>query len=327
MKQQRGMALLVVLLLLSIMALLASQMTVRYRQMWQHSHTLLTQLQMREYLSGGEAFAARVLYQDLLDSPQKTSRAQYWATQQDVWPINEVSLRAEIRDEQACFNINSLQNHDENHPDNLARYREKVFVALLHNLEVENLRARQLAAALEDWLDANRDLRLLGAEDHEYMALKPPYLPANQPIRHLSELRAVAGMDAALYRTLMPFVCALPERDLAVNINTLQQPQAALLSALFLNTLPVQTARDLIERRPPEGWQSVDQFLALVPGSHNDERVAGPEIARALTVNSDYFVASIAIENQQQRSRMISHFYRTSDRKVVVRSREMGVLP
>jgi general secretion pathway protein K len=319
------MALLVVLLLLAAMALLASQMTVRYRQMWQRSHTLLTQLQMREYLLGGEAFAARVLYQDLLDSPQKTSRAQYWASQNDVWPITDVSIRAEIRDEQACFNLNSLQNHAENNPDNLAQYRENVFVSLLQGLEVDNLRARQLAAALEDWLDANRDPQLSGAEDNDYMALTPPYLPANQPMLHLSELRAVKGVDGALYRALSRLVCTLPERNMAVNINTLQEEQAPLLSALFLNTLPVQTARTLIEHCPTEGWKSVDEFLALV--SSGDERIAGPEIARSLTVNSDYFSASIAIENSQQRSQIVSHFYRTSERKIIVRWRDAGVSP
>lgn len=325
MKYQRGMALLVVLLLLSVMALLASQMTVRYRQMWQRSHTLLSQLQMHEYLLGGEAFVARVLYQDMIDSPQKTSRAQYWATQQEVWPINEVALRAEIRDEQACFNLNSLQNHDENNPDNLAQYREHVFVSLLQGLEVDNLRARTLAATIEDWLDANSDPQLLGAEDHDYMAVNPPYLPANQPMRHLSELRAVKGISGELYQALKPLVCALPERSLAVNINTLEEPQAPLLSALFLNILSVQSARELIKRRPTEGWNSVDEFLALIPGG--DGRIAGPEISRSLTVNSDYFVSSLTIENQQQHSRMISHFYRASDRKVIVRSRETGVRP
>jgi general secretion pathway protein K len=325
MKHQRGMALLVVLLLLAAMTLIASQMTVRYRQMWQRSHTILTQLQMREYLLGGEAFAARVLYQDMIDSPQKTSRAQYWASQNDVWPISEVAVRAEIRDEQACFNLNSLQNHDEKNPDSLAQYREQVFVSVLQGLEIDMLRARQLAAALEDWLDANQDPQLSGAEDNEYMALNPPYLPANQPMRHLSELRAVKGMDGTLYKALRPFVCALPDRDLAVNINTLQEDQAPLLSALFLNTLPVQAAVSLIRHRPAEGWRSVDEFLAQAPAM--DERLAGPDIARSLTVNSDYFVANIAIENQQQHSRMTSHFYRTSDRKVVVRGREAGVWP
>ncbi|MEW7314792.1 type II secretion system minor pseudopilin GspK [Buttiauxella gaviniae] len=323
MKNQRGMALLVVLLLLSAMTLLASQMTVRYRQMWQRSHTLLTQLQMREYLLGGEAFAARVLYQDSIDSPQITSRAQYWASQQTVWPIDEVSLRAEIRDEQACFNLNSLQNRDAKNPDILAQYYENVFVSLLEGLEVDNLRARQLTAAVEDWLDANRDAQILGAEDNEYMALNPPYLPANQPMQHLSELRAVKGIDGALYQALRPLICVLPERTLAVNINTLLDHQAPLLSALFLNTLPVQTARDLIKHRPAQGFKTVDEFLAFAPGAN--EHLAGAELTRSLTVNSDYFASSITIENQP--SQLTSHFYRTSARKVVVRSRETGMTP
>lgn len=319
--QQRGMALLVVLLLLAAMTLVASQMLGRYRQTWQHSHTLLRQAQLREYFLGGEAFVARVLYQDLLDSPQKTSLAQYWAAQGNVWPIGEIALQAEVRDEQACFNLNSLQNHDEREPDNLARYREGVFIALLEGLEVEGIRARQLAARLEDWLDSNRDPQLQGAEDNDYMALIPAYLPANQPMLNRSELRAVTGFDRALYQALGPFICVLPERDLAININTLRDDQAPLLAALFLDTLPLKDAQALIKRRPPEGWDSVDAFLALVPGER--DRAASPEIARSLTVKSDYFVATFSVDNQPG-ARMTSHFYRTSDRKVIVRDNRFG---
>ncbi|MGL5600937.1 MAG: type II secretion system minor pseudopilin GspK [Silvania sp.] len=321
MKQQRGVALLVVLLLLAAMTLLASQMMGRYRQMWQRSHTLLQQVQLRELMLGGEAFVARVLYQDLLDSPHVTSLAQYWATQRNVWPINEVALQAEIRDEQACFNLNSLQNHDERQPDTLSRYRESVFIALLQGLEVEDLRARQLAANLEDWLDSNRDPQLLGAEDNEYMALNPPYLPANQPMQDLSELRAVKGVDARVYQALRPYLCVLPERDLAVNINTLQDSQALLLSALFTGSLSLQAAEDLIKHRPAEGWTSVEAFLAQVAGEN--ERPDSTEITRSLTVKSDYFVATFSVENQAH-ARMTRHFYRTSDRKVIVRHPKAG---
>lgn len=319
--QQRGVALLVVLLLLAAMALLASQMLGRYRQAWQRSQTLLQQVHMREYFLGAEAFVARVLYQDLLDNPQRTSLAQYWASQRNIWPINEVSLRADIRDEQACFNLNSLQNHDEQQPDNFARYRESVFIALLHGLEVEDLRARQLAANLEDWLDSNRDPQFSGAEDNDYMALNPAYLPANQPMLDLSELRAVKGVDGVLYQALRPYVCVLPERDLAVNINTLQGNQARLLSALFLGALSLEAAEVLIRRRPADGWKSVDEFLAQVPGE--EDRPVSTELSRSLTVKSDYFVATFSVENQQH-PKMTSHFYRTSDRKVIVRHHQAG---
>lgn len=52
-------------------------------------------------------------------------------------------------------------------------------------------------------------------------------------MQDVSELRLLAGMDAALYQRLLPFVCVQPDDALQVNVNTLRPSQAALLVALF----------------------------------------------------------------------------------------------
>lgn len=69
-------------------------------------------------------------------------------------------------------------------------------------------------------------------------------------------------MDAALYQRLLPFVCALPDDALQVNVNTLHPAQAALLAALFPTELTVSEARQLVQTRAATGWSSVAAFLS-----------------------------------------------------------------
>ena len=97
-----------------------------------------------------------------------------------------------------------------------------------------------------------------GAEDEVYMAQSPGYLSGNQPLQDVSELRLLAGMDATLYQRLLPYVCALADETLQVNVNTLQPAQAALLSALFPAELTLAEARQLLQARarPPAGAAS-----------------------------------------------------------------------
>lgn len=69
-------------------------------------------------------------------------------------------------------------------------------------------------------------------------------------------------MDAALYQRLLPYVCALADETLQVNVNTLQPAQAALLAALFPAELTLAEARQLLQARAATGWNSVAAFLS-----------------------------------------------------------------
>lgn len=134
------------------------------------------------------------------------------------------------------------------------------------------------------------------------MARSPGYLTANQKIQDVSELRLIAGMDAALYLRLLPFVCALPDDALQLNVNTLRPDQAPLLMALFPAGVNLQQARQLLQDRPRSGWNSVAAFLALPALQQSDTAAARPW----LTVHSERFVAAFTVvmgsTRYQQRS-------------------------
>lgn len=230
--RQRGVALLMVLFILALMMILASAMTERTAVMYQHTAVTLDNLQARWYATAAENMAAALLQRDALDSPVKRTLAQTRAQEGRRFTLDDGEIRATIRDGHACFNLNAI-NHRTDEAGDGTPYPTDVFVRLLALLGEPPLRASQIAAALGDWTDSDGQPRLNGAEDEVYMAQTPGYLAANQPMQDVSELRLLAGMDAALYQRLLPFVCVQPDDALQVNVNTLRPSRAALLVALF----------------------------------------------------------------------------------------------
>lgn len=55
-----------------------------------------------------------------------------------------------------------------------------------------------IADAILDWIDADSDMRLLGAERDYYSSLNPPYAPRNGPIGSIEELLLVRDVTPAL---------------------------------------------------------------------------------------------------------------------------------
>ena len=271
----------IILMTGSLLTLLPVALISRYRQQrdWL---TLLRQ--------GGALMAAALLQRDALDSPSQTNLAQTWAQEGRRFTLDDGEIRATIRDGHACFNLNAI-NHRADEAGDGTPYPTDVFVRLLALLGEPPLRASQIAAALGDWTDSDGQPRLNGAEDEVYMAQTPGYLAANQPMQDVSELRLLAGMDAALYQRLLPFVCVQPDDALQVNVNTLRPSQAALLVALFPGDLTLQEAQQLLHNRPRTGWSSVAAFLAQPTLQKTDTTLARPW----LTVHSARFIAAFSV--------------------------------
>lgn len=323
MHKQNGMALLVVLLLLAVMVTMASSMTSRYRMEWLRTYNQQIQMQHYWYLVGTESLISKVLKQDFNDNPNKNSLAQYWAVEGQVFPVENANVQGVVRDAQACFNLNALRDTGEESSSSEAMYRADVFSHLLMNLNVDEYQAQQITSAIQDWLDSNTSARPLGAEDSEYESLTPPYLPANSLMADVSELRAIKGVSAIIYRRLLPYICVIPERTLQVDINTLRITQAPLLSALFLNTVNTTDAQTLLSNRPQEGWDSVDKFLQenAIPNTPMNSQTG-----KSLAVKSSYFLATLQAESEGNTTRLISLFQRQSNNQFIVIRRHFGGL-
>ncbi len=172
------MALLVVLLILSVMVIIASNMSGRLQLELRRTANLTAGKQAWWYAMSAEALVSKVLAQDFKDDPNVVSLGQNWARQDAVFPVDDGKLTGRVRDLQSCFNLNSLSVplKDGISGDDLEKqpYPVKVFKALLKQIEVEDYEAVQLTDAIRDWTDKDTVLvSSYGAEDAYYEGLTP----------------------------------------------------------------------------------------------------------------------------------------------------------
>ena len=262
-RNQRGVALLLALLLTAVVTVLAVAVAGDQAFALHRSHNLSRRMQAAAYLTGVEYLAAAHLRPRLADA-QAPSPVRLLLP----WPL-EVAGRGTLRDAQGCFNLNTLSPQAGD--ITLAEARFRRLLALL-DLPAD------IADQLLDWLDEDAEARFAGAEDDAYSRRDPPMRTADAPLADVSELRLLPAMDGAAYAALAPLVCALPPAA-AINVNA----AAPLLLAAVIDGLRPGRAGDLAARAAAAPFASLDAFLA-------DPALSGLLVeAAGLTVRSDWF--------------------------------------
>ncbi|MFN4286988.1 MAG: type II secretion system minor pseudopilin GspK [Brevundimonas sp.] len=259
--RRRGMALLNVLLLVTIISALSIGFVDDIRFGIRRAENTRFASQARWYAHGLEQLAM-VRIARLLDADSaRTSLAGNWHQQDFSFPTDDDgTLTASLRDAGACFNLNSVVEG----AGDLIRSREagiRQYRVLLGLLGIGEARAAQLADALADFIDTDAFRSPAGAEDEAYASLG--YRTAGTLLSEPSELRAIRGYDPQVYALIRPHVCALPQSGpTPVNINTLAPESAVVLAALSEGQIGVGTFEQVLAQRPPGGWRSLDDFLA-----------------------------------------------------------------
>lgn len=256
-----GAALLSVLILVGIMAVLAIGLFDRLRLATGLAVNAGGRAQARAAALAAEALATTRIDDLRAASPGRTTLAGGWQDRLITLPLPAGTATARLGDGGNCFNLNSLVSGSS--PDALASRPIAIaqFAALLQALDVPEADARHIAAAAADWIDSDDVANPFGAEDAAYAGGPQPYRTAGTLMADASELRPVAGMTAALYARIRPWVCALPVTQMSpVNINTITAAQAPLLALLMTGTYSPDRARRIIAERPVAGWESPAAF-------------------------------------------------------------------
>jgi general secretion pathway protein K len=201
--RQRGVALLLALVLMALVTIIAYDIWFSGALEQRRSFAVLSLEQGLQYGFGGEAFAAQVLLKDSQES-QQDYLAEAWATPLPPIPIDGGQVEVGLEDMQGRFNLNSLidPNTGNANPDMVEQFKR-----LLEMVGLET----KWADLLVDWLDADVAPTFPdGGEDSLYTTQTPPYLAANGPITSTSELLALPGFGIDRYRRIQPFIAALP---------------------------------------------------------------------------------------------------------------------
>lgn len=130
--EQRGVALLIVLMLLALMAALAADMTSSFHGQLQRTRQVNHHLQRQYDIELAEKLALASLTQDVKDNDRQTTLQQYWAQPQQLQLEDGNTVKWQLRDAQHCFNLNALAKISD---DPLASpdFPAQVFSALLIN--------------------------------------------------------------------------------------------------------------------------------------------------------------------------------------------------
>jgi len=322
-RKQRGVALIIVLLLLAVMVSIAASMADRLFSQFKRATNQINYQQAYWYSVGAEALAKTGLEQSFKDS-DTINLSQPWALEEQTYPLDYGTLKGRLVDQQACFNLNALSSVTSTAGSDKSPYLVEVLQNLLEELEVENYQAETIAQSVWEYLDNNDSVNsTVGVEDSFYESMSPAYMAANSLMADSSELRAVNQVSGEVMEKIQPFVCAIPSEDFRLNVNTIQPEQAALLAALFQPALSVGQAKQVLENRPFDGWESVDDFLnekefANVTGE------ARKEGKGYLAVTSAYFELDVELLVGESRVRVRSLLFSSDKQTATVISRRFG---
>jgi general secretion pathway protein K len=259
---ERGAALLAVLVLVVIMAAIASGAFERLRLSTAMAMNGAALDQARGYALGVEDLLALRIDDLASEDAYVTTLAGDWNGTARRIPLPGDGLAVgTIRDGGNCFNLNSLVQGDAvtrlvQRPAGIEQ-----FVALMLVIGLPEPAARRVAAAAADWIDSDSETGPQGAEDSAYAGGEPAYRTGNTLFADVSELRAVAGVTPEIYRQLRPYLCALPAADMsAINVNTLLPKDAPLLAMFAPGRVGADRARGVIGARPAAGWRNTYDF-------------------------------------------------------------------
>lgn len=258
---ERGAALLSVLLLVAVMAVIAATALDRLTLATRIAGSASTVDQGRAFAFAAEEIALRRVADLVGRDRTRLTLAGGWLGREFVLPLPGGEGRARLTDASNCFNLNSLAV--EAAPGRLSQRAGAIrqFTELMTLLGIDRGQAMAIAGASADWIDSDSIEGPLGAEDSAYRTTSPAYLPANRKMADVSELRAVRGVTPKIYDRLRPWICVLPFAEpVRLNVNTLAPEQAPLVAMLMPGEIGIADARAALAQRPAGGYGSSVRF-------------------------------------------------------------------
>jgi general secretion pathway protein K len=262
--KQQGVALIVVLLIVAIVSVLATEMGSRLQLQIKRASNIKENNQAYWYAMGAEQYARKSIKQLMVNDGDVIHLEQPW-NQEYSFPMEGGGIQVQLVDMQSCFNLNALREPKVAPgatADPLLPERMLAFERLLQNVDpaIPSYNIDMLRDSLVDWLDADNSTTGFGVEDSEYESLQFPYVAANNYMLHKSELRLIHGVEVPWLKELLKLVCVLPNDSLfSININTVSEENAAVIAAA--TGISLFDAQSILANRSSGAFQTTENFL------------------------------------------------------------------
>ncbi len=189
--KQQGVALVLVLWVLSLLTIMAGSFSLSMRR-----ETTMISGQKHNAEAMATAESGLAIAEFMLLNPDATKR---WRADGSIYQIDAANakLRIQLLSETGKINLNNVE---QTLLQNVMSHSPNGSDAQLPSVTINR------AAAILDWRDSDDLMRLNGAEKKQYQDAGLNYQPRNQPFQTLEELQMVLGMDDATLKWLEPLI-------------------------------------------------------------------------------------------------------------------------
>jgi len=303
--EQRGLALITAVLVVAIVATVATTLALGEQVWFRQAQNMSNRAQAESLRAGALNYAAILLTRD--GKQNKTDHlGELWAQPLPPLPVEDGMIAFAVSDAQSRFNLNNLVRNGAPSKNDIDMFRR-----LLTAQNIDPV----LSEALRDWLDPDSIVTPGGAEDIDYLSLPQPYRNANQPLQSVDELRLVKGFSAKDVEKLRPYITALPVPT-TVNVNTAPEQ---VLAALFTN-LPAAALQPVLDSRVSQPFADNAQFIARLPAGTPQPP------ANLYGINTGYFLVTIDIRYGRLLRRTVGLIERAGGKPATVLSHQLPPL-
>lgn len=186
-RAQRGIALIIVLWIMTLLTLIASS----FIQAMRTEINIVGNSVSRAKLDAAATAGVQRAILEMMKPLQIPDRWNIYGVPQ-TWEFQGIPMQISLLDESAKIDIN-VGN-------------EALIRGLLRSQGLSEEEAGALMDAILDWRDPDTLKRLRGAEEADYAEKGLAIKPANAPFQSIEELQLVMGMTPALYQRLAPLI-------------------------------------------------------------------------------------------------------------------------
>lgn len=239
MKQQRGVALIIVLWISVLLAIVIGSYLLLGRVESLQARNLVDTVRARYAAEAGMHRAVIELRNPEIEQRWLGDGRPY------TFMLDQIEIEVRIQDETGLIDMNLAD--------------EQMLTALFQSVGLEESEMLDLIDAILDWRDADDLPRLNGAEDEAYSSAGLPYGPKNANFDTVGEVQQVLGMNFALFQKIEPSITVFSGRQ---SVNPAFAPQSVLQ---ILPGMDPNLAEQFIQQR--EQATSSDPLPVMPDGS------------------------------------------------------------
>lgn len=341
-RKQQGVALITALFIFALVTIAAVAMADRQALDIRRTENLLHYDQAYMFTLGLEKAAAVTLIE--LDQDKNVDHlGELFLTTPVVEEVEGGTVQGSIRDVSGRFPLNNLVDANGNRNEAYVNAFQRFVDYMMSGDKCGGQSSfnPEFAYVVLDWIDANDQAEVGGAEDLVYLNReRRPHRTANQMMASITELRALNNLIAEEYNCMVgggtsaPLVNAIRVNDVPINVNTAPPEVIQSLHPQIDDTILAA----LVEGREEEPYTEIGKFVEKLRSQLDlDGQGQTPEEQQAraaftehmgklhLDVKSQYFEVNAIAQIGRMQVTLIALLKRDGN-KVTTVERHLGIL-